>query len=92
MKMARWIFLLLLALLTGTFAYLNTGERITLDFGFAVLYRISLAGALFGSFLLGMVSMFLLGLRHDMRVRRALREHRPSALSLDQPRYEDLPG
>lgn len=73
---ARWILLLAVALLAGVFAYLNGSERTTLNFGFMVLYRVPLTVVVFGAFLLGMITMFLFALRHDLRVRRALREHR----------------
>jgi uncharacterized integral membrane protein len=74
MKSGRWIVLLAIALLSGLFAYFNGGERITLNLGFMVVYRVSLVGAVFSAFILGMVTMFLIGLRHDMRMRRVLRE------------------
>lgn len=73
---ARWAGLVLVVLLAGLFAYFNGGERVTLNLGFAVLYRISLVGLTFTAFLLGMVLMFLVGLRHDLEVRRLLREYR----------------
>jgi uncharacterized integral membrane protein len=74
MKRWRWAILLLVAILAGAFAYLNGGERIALNLGFTVLFRVPLSIVVFGAFLLGMIVMFLLGLRHDLRVRRVLRE------------------
>ena len=70
------------------FSFLNSNERATLDLGFTVLYRISLVGLVFGSFLLGMITMFLFGLRYDRKVREALRDptRRPIA---DDPFYFD---
>jgi hypothetical protein len=56
------------------FSFLNAGERVTLNLGFTILYRISLVGLVFAAFLLGMFSMFLFSLRHDRRVREALME------------------
>lgn len=64
----------LLVIVAALFSFLNAGERVTLDLGFAVLYRISLVGLIFSAFLLGMIIMFLFGLRYDRRVRDALRE------------------
>jgi len=83
-----------LAILAAFFSFLNSNERVTLDVGFTVLYRISLVGLVFGSFLLGMIAMFLFGLRYDRKVRDALREHGtrgsrellpPVAISMPRP-------
>ncbi|MBA2669234.1 MAG: LapA family protein, partial [Gemmatimonadetes bacterium] len=51
-------------------------ERITLNLGIAILYQVRLVPVVFGAFVLGMIMMFLVGLRHDLRVRRVLRERR----------------
>jgi uncharacterized integral membrane protein len=74
MRAARWLILLGIALLSGLFAYFNAGERITVNLGFTILYRVSLARVVLGTFLLGMVTMFLVGLRQDLRLRRQLRD------------------
>jgi uncharacterized integral membrane protein len=71
----RWAVLALVVILAGLFAYLNGGERVTLYLGFATLYRISLVGLVFTAFLVGMTVMFLVGIEHDLRVRRLLREY-----------------
>ena len=70
----RWIFLILIAIVAGLFSAFNGGERVALDLGFTVFYRVPLVPLIFGVFLAGMTTMFLIGLRHDMRVRRALKE------------------
>ena len=90
MRKTRWVFLTIVAVLAGLFAYLNAGERATLNLGFVVLYRLSLPGILFGAFLAGMVTMFVAALPNDIRVRRLLREHRvdrppPRAWNGDPP-------
>ena len=72
----RWLLLALAVLLAGAFAYLNSGERVSLSLGLFMLFRLPLVALLFVAFLLGMVTMFLIGLRHDLRVRRVLREYR----------------
>jgi uncharacterized integral membrane protein len=72
----RWAGLATVVILAGLFAYLNGGERVTIDFGFATLYRISLVGLVFTAFLLGMTVMFVAGIEHDLRVRRMLRDQR----------------
>lgn len=71
----RGLVLFLAVLFAGAFAYLNAAERIAIHLGFTVLYQVPLVGLVFGVYLLGMATMYLLGLRHDMRVRRLLREH-----------------
>ena len=72
----RWILLLFISLFSGLFAYLNGGERTTLHLGFTTLYQLSLVALVFGAFLLGMIAMFLITLRHDLRMRRLLRQRK----------------
>jgi len=76
----RWLGVAFLVVLAAIFSFLNAGERVTLNVGVTNFYRISLVGLVFASFLLGMISMFLFGLRHDRQVRSVLRERhqRPS--------------
>lgn len=57
----------------AVFSFLNGGERVSLNVGVTTLYRISLVGLIFVVFLLGMVTMFIFGLRQDRRIRAALR-------------------
>jgi uncharacterized integral membrane protein len=73
MSVGRWLPLLLVVLFSGLFAYFNAGERTTLNLGFTVLYRVSLVRLVLGSFILGMIAMFLVGLRQDLQLRRRLR-------------------
>ncbi|HET7275265.1 MAG TPA: hypothetical protein VFI91_08775 [Longimicrobiaceae bacterium] len=77
MRWKRWAGPVAIALLAAVFAYLNAGERVAVNLGVVYLYRLPLSGVVFGVFLLGMVAMFLLGIRHDLRVRRALEEQFP---------------
>ena len=65
-----------IALLAGIFGYFNSGESIALHLGVFVLYQVPLVILIFVTFLLGMLTMFLVGLRHDMKVRQLLRERR----------------
>ncbi|HEX2093287.1 MAG TPA: LapA family protein [Longimicrobiaceae bacterium] len=74
-----WLAVAALALLAAGFAYLNRGERTVLHLGFTTLFQAPVALVVLGAFLLGMVAMFLLGLRHDLKVRRALRERTVAA-------------
>ena len=69
----RWLGVAFIVLLAGVFAYLNSGERVAIHLGLFVLYQVPLVVLIFFAFLLGMVMMFLLGLRHDLEVRRLLR-------------------
>ncbi|MBV9774083.1 MAG: LapA family protein [Gemmatimonadetes bacterium] len=74
MSRGSWIGGVALALLAALFAYGNRGESAVLHLGVATFYRAPTTLLVMGSFLLGMLAMFLLGLRHDLRVRRALAE------------------
>ncbi len=74
MSRSGWIALALVTLLATGFAYANRGERLVVHLGFATFYRAPTALVVLLAFLLGMLAMFLAGLRHDLRVRRALRE------------------
>ena len=83
--LGRWTSVALLVAVAGLFSFLNAGERVALNLGFTTIYRISVVGLVFGSFLLGMVAMFLFGLRHDRRIRDALRSQYRSALPAERP-------
>ena len=87
----RWVALALAVLTAAAFAYLNASERVAIHVGFTILYQISLVGLVFGVYLLGMATMYLLGLRHDLRVRRLLREHGLEQ-ELDEPSPEPEPA
>lgn len=71
----RWVWLAMAVLIAAAFAYLNGNERVAMHVGVTVLYQVPLVGLVFAVYLLGMTTMYLLGLRHDRRVRRVLREH-----------------
>lgn len=83
----RWVGLGAITLLAGVFGFLNSGERVAVHLGALVLYQVPLVVLVFSAFLLGMITMFLLGLRHDLEVRRELREreHRPVVYSPPPP-------
>lgn len=55
------------------FAYLNSGQRVTLRLGFTTLFGVPLTAIAFGSVIAGMVVMLVAGVRSDMKVRRILR-------------------
>jgi hypothetical protein len=74
--LSPWVAAAVLVFLATAFTFFNRGERVSLHVGFTILYRISLVGLVFTAFILGMITMFLFSLRHDLRVRRELRERR----------------
>ncbi len=79
MTRSGWIGLTAVLLLSAGFAFANRGETAAVHLGFASFYRAPVAILMLGAFFLGMVVMFLLGLRHDLKVRRMLRERPPVA-------------
>jgi uncharacterized integral membrane protein len=79
MKLGRLLPLLALVLFSGFFAYFNAGQRVALGLGFTTLYRVPFVAVVFTAFLLGMLTMFLVGLNHDRRMRRLLREREDAA-------------
>lgn len=70
----RWAGMGLIVALLGVFSWLNSGESVALHFGLFVIYQAPVVTVFYIAFLLGMSTMFLLGLRHDLRVRQFLRE------------------
>lgn len=85
MRAARWIPALLVALLVAGFSWQNRGELATLHLLTTTLVQVPLVWIVLGAFLLGMLAMFLLGLRHDLRTRRELRQHPVTAAPLQSP-------
>jgi hypothetical protein len=71
--MRRWLPALGVTLLAAGFTFLNRGERVVVDVGLFRFYRAPLTLVAFLAFLAGMLSMLLLSLRHDRRVREELR-------------------
>jgi hypothetical protein len=69
----RWLPAAGVTLVAAGFSWLNRGERVPLDLGLFRVYRAPLTIVTFLAFLAGMLSMLLLGLRHDRRVRDELR-------------------
>lgn len=70
----RWGGVAVIVVLAGIFSWLNSGETVALHFGLFVVYQLPIVTLCYLAFLLGMITMFLLGLRHDLEVRRVLRE------------------
>ena len=72
---SRLLVLLGFSLVAALFAYFNAGERVAVHLGVGVLYQVPFVGFAFVVYVLGMLTMYFLGLRHDLRVRRVLREY-----------------
>ncbi|MDQ3556106.1 MAG: LapA family protein [Gemmatimonadota bacterium] len=86
MKASAWLPALMVAVLAAGFAFMNRGETATIHLFGVTFFRVPLTWLTLGSFLLGMITMFALGLRHDLRVRRTLRAQRyPDAGSDPHP-------
>ena len=81
------------SVLAALFAWLNMGERVTLRLGIVTLRSIPLSAVVFVSILVGMVLVFAVGLRADLKTRRMVRRYR-EALGQDwQPgRTNDSQG
>lgn len=84
----EWGAIAVVAVLAAVFAYFNAYERVSLDLGVAVLYQVPLVALVFIVFLLGMMVMFLLGLRQDLRFRRELRAR---GIDLRRERRDEIP-
>ena len=56
------------------FAALNGAQRVTLDLGMTVLYRVPLTLIGFTGLFLGMVVILVAGVRSDLKVRAVLRQ------------------
>lgn len=97
---ARWLPVVGVTLAASLFAWLNRGERVVVDVGVATFYRAPFTVVFFLAFLAGMVSMLLLGLRHDLRVRRELQArglvsappHRSAPAPADAPPFDPFSG
>jgi uncharacterized integral membrane protein len=70
--------------LAALFAWLNMGERVTLRLGLLTLRSIPLSAVVFVSILVGMILVFAVGFRSDLKTRRMVRRYR-EALGQDWP-------
>lgn len=73
MTVPRWLPAAAVTVLAAGLVWLNRGERVALDVGITTFYRAPLTVVLFLAFLAGMLSMLLLSLRQDLRMREELR-------------------
>jgi len=74
------------------FAAANASERVTLHLGFLTLRSISLPVVVFTSALVGMVVVFLVGLKADLRTRQLLQRYRQALEGDQEPRRGTLPS
>lgn len=77
--MRVWLRVLGFVLVAGlafAFAAANGSQRVTVELGIVTLRSVSLPVVVFGSVLVGMLSVFLAGLRADLRTRKTLRRYR----------------
>lgn len=82
--------IVLLVVSSLTFAYLNSGHRVTLRIGVATLYDVPLTVVVFGSVIAGMVVMLVAGIRSDLKVRRVLRARLAEEDREERERFVDL--
>lgn len=64
---------MLVLILSAAFASTNAAQRVTIDLGFVVLYRVPVTGVAFGGLFTGMVVMLVAGINSDLKVRGILR-------------------
>jgi uncharacterized integral membrane protein len=74
------------------FAAANASERVTLNLGFLTLRSVSLPVVVFTSALVGMIVVFLVGLRADLRTRQLLQRYRQALEGDEEPRKGALPS
>ncbi len=65
---------LIVLMVSMVFAALNGDQRVTLNLGFFVLYRLPLTLVGFTGLFMGMVVMLVAGVRSDLKVRAVLRQ------------------
>ncbi|MFW6084629.1 MAG: LapA family protein, partial [Gemmatimonadota bacterium] len=65
-----------LALLSAAFAWLNGGVRVDVNLGLVRFSGVPLPVLVFTAFLLGMLTLFLAGLKAELRTQRMLRRYR----------------
>lgn len=77
--MKFWVRALTFVVVAGlafAFAAANGDQQVTVELGLVTLRSVSLPVLVFGSVLVGMLAVFVAGLRADLRTRRTLRRYR----------------
>lgn len=64
---------LLVLILSAAFASANAAERVTVDLGLFMLYRVPVTAVAFGGLFTGMLVMLVAGINSDLKVRGILR-------------------
>ena len=72
----RILFVLAFAVLAAVFAVQNGATRVSVNLGIITIRSVSLPGVVFTSIVVGMLMVFLAGLRADMRTRRMIERYR----------------
>jgi uncharacterized integral membrane protein len=72
----RMLFVAVFSAIAALFAVQNGGVRVPLHLGIVTLRSVSLPVVVFGSVIVGMLLVFLAGLRADLKTRRMLRRYR----------------
>ncbi len=78
-----------LILVLGWFAHAHSGQSVDLRFGLFTLRGVSLAVALYGAVVVGMLLMLAASLRGDLRTRQTLRGSEPAAKAGSRPAKGD---
>ena len=74
---------LLVIILSAAFAAANASQRVTVDLGLFVLYRLPVTAVAFGGLFTGMVVMLVVGINSDLKVRGILRRRLEEQLNTD---------
>ena len=72
----RMLFVAVFSAIAALFAVQNGGVRVPIHLGIVTLRSVSLPVVVFGSVIVGMLMVFLAGLRADLKTRRMLRRYR----------------
>lgn len=88
---SRLFSFLVIAVLAFGFAAANGQQVVNVRLGILTLRNVSLPVVVFGSILLGMVIVFVAGLRADLRTRRVLRRYR-QLVEGGEPEWPEGPG
>lgn len=73
---ARMLITVAVAMAATVFAVFNGGERVTVRLGIATLHSVPLSAVVLVSVVVGMLVVFVAGLRADLRMRRMVRRYR----------------
>ena len=86
-----------IVLVSVVFAALNGSQRVTVDLGMFVLYRVPMTVVAFGGLFTGMIVMLIAGVQSDLKVRSILRhrletEDRDERALIDRTQHELFPS